>query len=222
MHHSTADNCLYGNNNGRFFHHRWLPPDAGFVLGYKPVLVPTLLATSKAINAEAAPMFWGQPFYVADLATMHTFLYRLGPASLALMREVTIISWPQGQKNLSGPVFNLLRGATSLERLAVYDVIIKRHPYRIPRGIGGDQDRARHVAKKLYRELFPWLETMIKAGGIEHVEKVLQLHEDNLKADFHLGFPNPTPGGAQWTQERRKQCEQAMFREILRIMEFDH
>jgi hypothetical protein len=218
---------MCGNNNARFFHHRWLQPNPDFVVSYKPVLVPALLATSKAINAEAAPMFWGQPFYISDLVAMHTFLHRITPASLALMREVTIISWPRTQKHLSMAIFNLLRAATNLEHLTVYDQIIKQLPYRIPSNTNGDSDRAKHVAKKLYRDIYPWLEAMVQTRGIEHLEKVLKLHEDNFQPDYnHYVLHNPIASNQNrindWTEERRKACEHTLFEEIKRIMEFDH
>lgn len=210
---------MNGNNNSRFFHQRWLKTGPSLQGSYRPVLVPALLATSKIINAEAAAMFWGQPFYVSDLVAMHTFLYRISRASLALMRDVTIISWPQTQRHMSMPVFNLLRRATNLESLTLYDPVVKRLPFRIPGSASGDSDRAKHAAKKLYRDLFPWLEAMVEAGGIEHLEKVLHLHEDNFQGDFYSGYNHHING---WTQERTKHCEQVMFQEFARIMEFDH
>jgi len=212
---------MAGSHKVKFYHHAWLDPKLPFVAHYPAKLVPNLLATCKTVNAEATAIFWTQPFYVADLATMHAFLYRIGPATMTLMRDVTLIAWPRTQHCLGIPVFNLLRAATNLESLTVFDQIFA-HSWRIPSGEAGDSDRAKYVAKKLYREIFPWIEAVMRkdGGGIERLEKVLRINEDNLKPPPPSIYAPPSP--EPWTAERWVKCEEIMFQELARIVECDH
>ncbi|KAH8908274.1 hypothetical protein BR93DRAFT_612209 [Coniochaeta sp. PMI_546] len=224
--HCSPQNCLPSPGYARFSNQQWLRPDgsksgptpSGVPIDYKPTLVPALLVASKSINAEAASMFWGQPFYVADMTAMHTFLVRMRPASMALMRNITIISWcaSRTHKTMNLPTFSLLRGALNLERLNIFDTIV-HHPYRISRGPDGDADRAKQVARKVWRDCFPWLEVMFDAGGVEALEKIFKLAEDNYKpSDQHFA---PQTTSSRWTEARRTNCEQIMFEEIKRLIE---
>ncbi|OIW31431.1 hypothetical protein CONLIGDRAFT_631375 [Coniochaeta ligniaria NRRL 30616] len=226
--HCSPQHCLPSPGYARFSSYQWLRPDgaktgptpSGVPVDYKPSLVPALLATCKTINAEAAPMFWGQPFYVADMTAMHAFLVRMSPVSMALMREVTIITWSASRthKVMNMPTFGLLRGVVNLQRLTIFDTITNVS-YRISRGPDGDAERAKQVARKVWRDCFPWLEVMLDTGGIEAVGKVFKLAEDNFKVNDQNYSQPPSH---RWTEERRIKSEHVMLEEIKRLMESRH
>lgn len=223
--HCAPQMCLPVPGHARLANQQWLRPDgnvsaptaSGVPVDYKPALVPALLATSKAISAEVASMFWGQPFYFADSTALHTFLISLRPSSKALLRDITLLSWgaSRSHKFMNCPAFGQLRGALNLERFSILDYVYN-HSYRTSRGPEGDPERARQAARKLWMDCHPWLEAMIESRGIEALKKVFKIDKINYKP-----WPTSIPVAplSPWTEQRSTASERVMFEEFERMNE---
>lgn len=186
---------------------------------YKPCLIPNLLAVSKHIYGEAAQMMYSQPFYFSDSSAMCTFFGRMRPKTMAMMQEITIISWQASRthKFMNMPAMALLRGAVNLKQLHIFDTFV-HGAYRIPSTPDGDGERSRHVAKKVYKDCYLWLQAVVSAGGIEALKKVLVLNEENFRHS-HWTWSGPAQG--TFTKERLRNCENIMFEKLLRFIVAD-
>jgi hypothetical protein len=179
-------------------------------MNYKPGLVPALLATCKKINAEAKAILYSQPFFVSDTSALQAFLLRLGPPTMGLLRDLTIISWCKSRsaKAVNLPAMAMLRDASNLERLHIFETV-GHSGFIVPHNPDNDAEGAKQVAHRVYRDSFPWLETVARRGDPQALRKILVVSEMNFtrSRDVH------------WPKERLAKSEGLMFDEILRLLE---
>ncbi|KAJ9656643.1 hypothetical protein H2201_008470 [Coniosporium apollinis] len=78
-----------------------------------PALTPSLLATSREINNEAAPIPYGQSLGFSHPDALHSFLAQIG-SSCKLVKSVTIENWPPGQGRRPHPIHPAFVGLAPL------------------------------------------------------------------------------------------------------------
>lgn len=126
----------------------------------KPVVV-NLLATCKAVYAEAAPLLYHQRFVFHDSMALMNFVSECTPRTAALLRHVEVVRWEhtRTQKQVAFLAMSMLatKGCVNLESLKIAWSL--RYIWRASRPIH------ELVARKVYRDLYPWLDAVGKASG---------------------------------------------------------
>ncbi|KAH8647236.1 hypothetical protein BX600DRAFT_503400 [Xylariales sp. PMI_506] len=148
----------------------------------KHQLVPALLATCKAIYAEAAQILYSQPITVSDTYALQSFLIEIGPRSVKLLEDLAIAGWciSRSHKAINLPAFALLRDATSLRYLYICNPV-RSHYYRWHRRHQQLDDNAAklaqgvHVAGQMYRAMFPFLEALVRARGEDALGEIIRV-----------------------------------------------
>ncbi|KAK8022580.1 hypothetical protein PG993_013347 [Apiospora rasikravindrae] len=145
-------------------------------------LTPALLAASKAIYAEAAPMLYGQRFVAQDGFALMAFLMLLSPERVALLRRVAISDWFDTRSHTSTnlPAVALLRDAApALERFEIQTGLVNRYfsycSYRDRNTVAP----VLRLARKIYRDCHPLLYAVMRARGFDAVLEVVRLVEDD-------------------------------------------
>jgi hypothetical protein len=144
-------------------------------------LVPNLLATSKAIHAEAGSFLYSQPFNLADNYALLAFLTQIGAAHIKMLRDITINQWCGGRahKSINFPAINLLSPATELRRLNIACSIGYFSSYSWRNG--RTQEIPHRVARKVFRDCYPFLETYGKAkGDMQAAVDMIEIDEYNF------------------------------------------
>ncbi|KAK7909111.1 hypothetical protein PG985_014989 [Apiospora marii] len=151
-------------------------------------LCAALLATSKAIYAEAAPILYGQRFVASDGFALMAFLMLLSPARMALLRTVALQEWTDTRSHSSTnlPAVALLRDAAPhLEAFEIRTPLVHRF---------GGSYFARHrgapapvvrLARKIYRDCHPLLYAVMRARGFEAVLDVVRLVDEDWETLAH-------------------------------------
>ncbi|KAK8091700.1 hypothetical protein PG997_002061 [Apiospora hydei] len=148
-------------------------------------LTPALLATSRAVHAEAAPLLYGQRFVAQDGFALAAFLMQLSPSRVALLRRVAIRDWADTRSHTSTnlPAAALLRDAApGLARFEIQTGLVSRY---IRYCGSGYRDRRHNavapvlrLARKVYRDCHPLLYAVMRARGFDAVLDVVRLVED--------------------------------------------
>ncbi|KAK7960686.1 hypothetical protein PG996_011329 [Apiospora saccharicola] len=159
----------------------WIAPDGAkwdYSGDYR--LSPALLATSKAIYAETAPMLYGQRFIADDGFALMAFLMLLSPERTALLRRVAMNDWVDTRSHSSTnlPAVALLREtAPHIEAFEIRTEMVNRflsHCYRDRSPIAP----VVRLARKIYRDCHPFLYAVMRARGFNAVLEVVQLAEE--------------------------------------------
>jgi hypothetical protein len=117
-------------------------------------LVPTLLVVCKQINNEAGDLLYSHRFHFENPLALHSFIVDVGPRVAALLKHVDMLSWSDGirHKSYNHTCFTALMSATNL-------VSFNAHGYLRCR------NTPRNMAIQVYRDAFPWLETVGRKKG---------------------------------------------------------
>jgi hypothetical protein len=147
---------------------------------------PNLLAVSKAVYAEAASFLYRQRIIVADNYTLLSFLNQIGRQHTHLLREISIKEWCSGRahRSINFPAMTLLATATNLEvldmdcALGYFSSYYGRQKQSIPN----------RVARKTFRDCYPWLEAIGKAKGKPDAAiDMVRIHESNFRRHYSRG-----------------------------------
>jgi hypothetical protein len=147
---------------------------------------PNLLAVSKTIYAEAASFLYGQRISVADNYTLLSFLNQIGRQHTSMLREVSIKKWCSGRahRSINFPAMTLLASATNLELLDIdcafgyFSSYYGRKKQSIPN----------RVARKAFRDCYPWFEAIGKEKGkADAAVEMIQIHESNFGRNYSRG-----------------------------------
>lgn len=147
-------------------------------------LCAALLATSKAIYAEAAPILYGQRFVAWDGFALMAFLMLLSPERMALLRTVAIHDWTDTRSHSSTnlPAIALLRDAAPhLEALQIRTPFVRRFGsyYHYHSRHQGALTPVVRLARKVYRDCHPFLYAVMRARGFAAVLGVVRLVEED-------------------------------------------
>lgn len=143
--------------------------------------VPNLLAVSKEIHAEAASFLYTQPIVVADNYALLALLNQIGPNHIKMLRDISIREWCGGRahKSINFPAIAMLTPATELRRFNVACQVGYFGSYGW-RG-GKTQEIAHRVARKIFRDCYPFLEAYGKAkGDVTAGVDIIEINEKNF------------------------------------------
>jgi hypothetical protein len=145
--------------------------------------VPNLLTVCKAVHAEAGSFLYSQPITLADNYAFLAFLNQIGSKHIKMLREVTIKEWCGGRahKSINFPALALLAPATQLRRLN----IACRVGYYSSYGwrTGKRQEIAHRVARKVFRDCYPFLEAFGRAkGNVAAAVDLIDIDEQNFRS----------------------------------------
>jgi hypothetical protein len=145
---------------------------------------PNILAVSKAIHSEAASFLYSQRIIVADNYALLSFLNQIGREYTAMLRFISVKEWCLGRahRSINFPAMTLLAGATNLECL---DIDCRLGYFSSSWGTGKKQLVAHRVARKTFRDCYPWLEAIGKAKGkTDAGVEIIRIDEENF--DGHV------------------------------------
>ncbi|CAD0089027.1 unnamed protein product [Aureobasidium vineae] len=138
-------------------------------------LLPSLLAVSKQIYAEAAAILYAQPLHFENTTALHSFLAPLSSQTAFLIRSITIHTyetWGRGiRKAMNVSALTLLRSCSNLQTLRIeafdhYDHW-GRYGARPSPQEAGKREGSR-IAQQIYRDAAFWLDTI-------NADKALQI-----------------------------------------------
>jgi len=165
-----------------------------------PVLVPALLALNKQINAEARSILYSNDFIFSDTFALYNFLINLGPSGAQQLKHLRLKNWGYSRvmKAYNHSCFSAMVWATNLQSLHLDN---ECGWYRKPAAAAADQ---------LYRDAFPWLETVGAAKGkVDAGVDLLHIETDQFETSRWVG-------GAHQSVEGGEQL--ALYKEHLRKM----
>jgi len=159
-------------------------------------LVPAILAVSKSIYAEAAPILYRQSITVRDNRTLLDFVAGINPRCAAMLRDITITSWcsSNSHKSVNLPAMALLaaRGGTNLTRLNLDCSLGYFHTWSY-RPRAKTTPISKRVARKIFRDCYHWLVAVGEAKGDPYAGlDVLKIRQSNFHecARGHHGETN--------------------------------
>lgn len=191
-------------------------------LSRKYVLSLALLSTCKAVYAEAAPIFYSQPFIFVDNYVLHGFLMNSSPTTASLLRDISIKHWSTDpeHRSINLPAFQLLRDAVNLRRLKIDCRIswTSTDPTVVYLQAQPRQSKiAACVARHIYRDCYPWLEAMEqRKGGKGAWRAVLDVLVDNIRpSNSSRSLNDRLPS---WTERNREETEVMLRDEIQELL----
>ncbi|KAI4728971.1 hypothetical protein E4T49_03200 [Aureobasidium sp. EXF-10728] len=139
-------------------------------------LVPSLLAVSKQIYAEAAVILYAQPLHFENTTALHSFLAPLSSQTASLIRNITIhayVTWGRGiRKAMNVSALTLLRSCSNLQKLRIEAFDDYQHWGSYGRARPSAQEAGKRegsrIAQQVYREAAFWLDTI-------NADKALQI-----------------------------------------------
>ncbi|KAH0269174.1 hypothetical protein KCU91_g8897, partial [Aureobasidium melanogenum] len=142
-------------------------------------LVPSLLAVSKQIYAEAAAILYSQPLHFVNTTALHSFLAPLSNQTGSLVRNITIHNyenWGRGvRKAMNVSAMTLLRTCSNLETLRIEGFANYYWHYRhwgtTPNTHKAGRIEGMSIAQQIYRDAAFWFDTI----GAEKALQVLDL-----------------------------------------------
>lgn len=143
--------------------------------------VPNLLAVSKAIHAEAGSYLYTQHVTVADNYALLAWLTQIGPRHIKMLREITVNQWCGGRahKSINFPAIAMLTPATQLQRLNIACSIGYFSSYSWRNG--RKQEIAHRVARKVFRDCYPFLEAYAQAkDDVDAAVDLVTIDQDNF------------------------------------------
>ncbi|KAF2416196.1 hypothetical protein EJ08DRAFT_703714 [Tothia fuscella] len=155
------------------------------------VFSPSLLAVSKTIYCEAASLLYSQPFVISDNYALLTFLNQIGPRHAEMLRNLTIKSWCDSRSHqaINFPAMAVLAYATNLERLNIACAVgyFRHYGWRTGKSVA----IALKVARKIYRDCYPWLESIGRTkkdvtAGVALLEVSVDNFEDGWNGVAHV------------------------------------
>jgi len=151
----------------------------------------SILALNMAIYHEAAPMVYRQRLVFADTVALMGFASVLSPRTAKMLRHVEIRDWnlTRSRKTMPFVAMTLLaaRGATNIEKMHLNCSVGWFDSWRSRRIPGKEaESKAKKVARRIYRDCFPWLEAVgiakMREGGSKWAGvEALQLEERNFE-----------------------------------------
>ncbi|KAF2770618.1 hypothetical protein EJ03DRAFT_326243 [Teratosphaeria nubilosa] len=141
-------------------------------------LVPSLLAVSKAVHAEAVGWLYQQPIIVSDTYALHSFLACIG-SHRSQVTDIVVRRWGDGRgahKAMNYCAFAMLSTCINLKSLFLdCEIEYVRRPNQL--------------ARQIFRESCVWLE----AYGTQHGRKdaavdILELRECNFDRNKASGW----------------------------------
>lgn len=172
----TTDEAVRNSNSTRSFRHRrsvyhskyGTDNDASeFYDAIKP-LTTNILATCKAIYAEAGSLLFQQRFIFLDSMALMNFMSECTPQAAAFIRHIEVLDWVQtrSRKNIGYLAISILaaKGTVNLESFVISGSLgrFMQFAWREPSRMMDIHDR---VARKVYKDFYPWLEMLGRAKG---------------------------------------------------------
>lgn len=170
-------------------------------------LSPNLLAASKTVHDEAVSLLWTQPFIFNRVVTLHTFLLMLRPETISRLRDITILS---GGWNSSKclPAFVLLRDAPLLRNLRL-DCRI-RSEVRVWGRVPSEADVGKRLAENLYKDCYPFLQTLVQQQGAESILSVIKFSSD----EFEQRYLDTSTSSNTWVRKNWSKSQKDKIMEI--------
>ncbi|KAG9601844.1 hypothetical protein KCU77_g1486, partial [Aureobasidium melanogenum] len=142
-------------------------------------LIPSLLAVSKQIYAEAVAILYSQPLHFVNTTALHSFLAPLSNQTGSLVRNITIHNyenWGRGvRKAMNVSAMTLLRTCSNLETLRIEGFSNYYWHYRHwgnqPNTQKAGKIEGTSIAQQIYRDAAFWFDTI----GAEKALQVLDL-----------------------------------------------
>jgi hypothetical protein len=145
--------------------------------------IPNLLVVCKAVYIEASSFLYSQPITLADNYAFLAFLSQIGPKHIKMLRDVTIKEWCGGRahRSINFPALAMLAPVTELRRLSIACEVgsFGYYGWRSARR----QEIAHRVARKVFRDCYPFLEAFGRAKGdvVAGVE-LIEIDEQNFRS----------------------------------------
>ena len=134
-------------------------------------LVTSLLAVNKQIHQEGVDILYGKnEFIFTDSFALYNFMINLGPSRSKSLRTLRILGWLHGRamKAYNHSCFAVLVWATNITAFHIDSQI-------------GWYRASKYGADQLYRDAFPWMESVGMAQGkVDAVVDIIKLGEDNF------------------------------------------
>lgn len=175
----------------------------------RPVpLVPALLAVSKQIYQEGIDVLYSNEFIFSDSFALYSFMINMGTAGAKHMKKIKLRGWLDGRatKGYNHCCFAALIPATNLtsfhiERPSSY--------YSMPN----------RIAIQLYRDAFPWLESMgAVKGKLDAGVDVLQLGDDFFGRGWGRRASQPALSDEEKTEEFKAELSRLLGAQQNRVM----
>jgi len=117
-------------------------------------LTPSLLAVSKQIHREGIDILYDNEFTFSDSFALYAFMINMGPAGAKQVKKIKLRGWLDGRgtRGYNHCCFAALMSATNLTS------------FHIETSSAMDSSPI-SMAEQLYRDAFPWLESMAAAKG---------------------------------------------------------
>ncbi|CAD0109083.1 unnamed protein product [Aureobasidium uvarum] len=155
-------------------------------------LLPSLLAVSKQIYAEAAAILYAQPLHFENTTALHSFLAPLSSQTASLIRSITIHTyetWGRGiRKAMNVSALTLLRSCSNLQMLRIEAFDHYNHWGRYgarPSAQEAGKREGSRIAQQIYRDAAFWLDTI-------DAEKALQILDlKGLQREIHPNSQHP-------------------------------
>lgn len=183
-----------------------------------------ILRVSKRINTEAMSILYGQKFHFERVEAMQTFLLRVSPAAVGLLRDINCGELVSSlDRKLLPVVFTLLRPAVRLEHLRVENLAYcqcRTLTTQLPKTPGQadmtaatwDRIVAQHYAMEVYAHMYPYIEASLRNNGVEGTMQILDLFGDLFTTgpqarDYGLisygSFSFKAPNNAVWNESQK-------------------
>jgi hypothetical protein len=147
-------------------------------------LITNLLAVNHQIYQEAVSILYNQRITVADTYALHSFLTQLTARTVGFIRHLRISSWcsSRSHKAINFPAMSALAasGAVNLERLELDCALGYFHSYGWR--TGRTTPVPLRVARKVYRDCYPWMQAMARAKGDMYAAvDILEISGENFR-----------------------------------------
>ncbi|KAH9845445.1 hypothetical protein Tdes44962_MAKER06654 [Teratosphaeria destructans] len=168
---SSASGYRYRGRRWRHGRHDSQQSQRSQTRGAKPnQLVPSLLAVSKAVHAEAVGWLYQQPIIVSDNYALHSFLASIG-SHRTQVTDIVVRGWGEGRgahKAMNYCAFAMLSTCTNLKSLFLdCEIGYVRRPYRL--------------ARQIFRDANVWLDAYgARHGSKDAAVDMLELRECNF------------------------------------------
>lgn len=172
----TSDEVVRSSNSTHSFRHRRSVYHSKFHAGnaasksndgIKP-LTTNILATCKAIYAEAGSLLFQQRFIFLDSMALMNFMSECTPQAAAFIRHIEVLDWVQtrSRKNVGYLAISILaaKGTVNLESFVISGTLghFIQYAWKEPDRMMEIYDR---VARKVYKDFYPLLELLGRAKG---------------------------------------------------------
>ncbi|KAI4694366.1 hypothetical protein J4E81_006583 [Alternaria sp. BMP 2799] len=172
-------------------------------------LVTSLLAVSKQIHQEGVDILYGKnEFIFTDSFALYNFMINLGPNRSKSLKTLRILGWLHGRamKAYNHSCFAVLVWATNITAFHIDSQI-------------GWYRASKYGADQLYRDAFPWMESVGMARGkVDAVVDIIKLGEECIHGHHDYRHSQAAKSGEEKYEEFRTALRKSLGAQRQRIM----